>query len=246
MKKSILLLVVFVSTCFATDDWDRAYLASFPRSGNHWMRYLFEEMTGVATGSVFPDIETNHMKYLFPWKGHCPKHGYNGRRKYPTKDDLVILKTHYPCFGKNIGDSRPYKKVIRIIRNPVDSFRSHYNWFIDNRGQKLQPGYLDDFIKRFKRFQEYWNKKENVYTIKYEDLMTDTFGTLKGVVKELGLNCTDADIQRAISKHPPKGSILKHLNTFSNRQLDKIRTELSDFLDDFNYEVPVKSLSSHR
>jgi len=246
MKRLILLLVVFTSTCFASDDWDRVYLASFPRSGNHWMRYLIEELTDVATSSVFHDDVPRHMKKRYPWVAFMPKNGYNGERRYPTQDDLVVVKTHYPCNNKNPGDNLPYIKTIRILRNPVDSFRSHYNWYRDFAKQRLGPGYLDTFIKDWRRFQEYWNKKPNVYTIRYEDLMTDTFGTLKGVVKELGLNCTDVDIQRAVDKHPPKGSILKHLNTFSNRQLDKIRGDLSDLLDDFNYEVPVKSSSQHR
>jgi len=204
------------------------------------VRYLLEELTGVASSSVYCDQNPPHMTKLFPWKAFCPKRGYNGERQYPNGDDLIVVKTHYPYFLKNMGDRCSYKKAVRVVRHPIDSFYSLKVWYWDQRKVKKPPGYVKEFIQGWRKYQEYWDKKEDVYTIRYEDLMDDPFSTLKGVAKELGLECTDRDIQRAVSKYPPHGKALKHLNKFSNRELDLIRRELADLLEEFNYIVPVK------
>ena len=39
-------------------------LASFPGSGNTWLRYLLQQATGILTGSVYDDMEL--MNGLFP------------------------------------------------------------------------------------------------------------------------------------------------------------------------------------
>ena len=39
-------------------------LASFPGSGNTWLRYLLQQATGILTGSVYYDMEL--MNSLFP------------------------------------------------------------------------------------------------------------------------------------------------------------------------------------
>ena len=72
---SFLLLVLLI--CFGVqgkvtaDNWKRAYLVTFPRSGNHWMRYLIEEATQIATGSVYQDMDRPvHLERIFPWGGY--------------------------------------------------------------------------------------------------------------------------------------------------------------------------------
>ena len=42
----------------------RVALASFPGSGNTWVRYLLQQSTGILTGSVYNDYEFKHG--LFP------------------------------------------------------------------------------------------------------------------------------------------------------------------------------------
>src|SRR5690348_10906431 len=82
------------------EDWSkRVYLATYPRSGNHWVRYLIEEITHIATSSVYcdGDADKSHLGKPFPWGGYCPKYGYEGKCRYPTPDDIVVVKTHFPA-----------------------------------------------------------------------------------------------------------------------------------------------------
>ncbi len=235
MKKSILLFVLFLSSAFAEANWDRAYLATFPRSGNSWMRLLIEELTDVSTCTVYkhrnrPLIELAPIKAFYRLKEE---------RRPPQKGDLVVVKTHYPYLSQSNGDKHPYSKTIRIVRNPIDTFYSFMVWNEKHEGRKPKPTQMiKEMVKSWRTFQEYWDKMENVYTIRYEDLIEDPFNALKAVVEELGLDCTDEDIQRAISKYPPMGEVYKHLDHFSNRQLDYIRSNLGDLLDVYGYDIP--------
>lgn len=74
-----------------TQDWRRAYLATYPRSGNHWTRYLIEEASGIATSSIYVDRIPQHLKRKFPWGGYCPHRGYEGNRRYPKKSDIDLV-----------------------------------------------------------------------------------------------------------------------------------------------------------
>ncbi len=106
------------------DEWNKVYLVSFPRSGNHWVRFLVEEATHIATSSVYRDSDFPHLQNIFPWGGYCTDHGYDGLCRYPTKEDPVLLKTHYPFFSKIVDPNRKY--AICLIRHPIDVFWSFY------------------------------------------------------------------------------------------------------------------------
>ena len=54
-------------------------LASFPGSGNTWIRYLLQQATGIATGSVYNSSQ--FLKSCFPGEGV-----YNG--------SVIAIKTH--------------------------------------------------------------------------------------------------------------------------------------------------------
>jgi hypothetical protein len=119
------LLLSFSSSLIAEDWANRVYLASYPRSGNHWMRFLIEEATGITTGSVYCDASDPtrdyHRQHLFfPW-GYVVENGFSGKCRYPKKDELVFLKTHYPAIDAQALDCKPFCKAIRIVRHPVDS-----------------------------------------------------------------------------------------------------------------------------
>src|SRR5690348_17766666 len=101
----------------AIQDWHkRVYLATYPRSGNHWVRYLIEDVTGLATSSVYVDgdVERSHLGKAFPWGGYAPPFGYEGKCKYPKPEDSVVVKTHYPAVPAQKFDRMSYVKAIRI------------------------------------------------------------------------------------------------------------------------------------
>lgn len=223
-------------------EWKRVYLASYPRSGNHWIRYLVEEASNIATGSVYLDQEPLHMEEVFPWGGYCCEQGYLGNCRYPTKDDLVLIKTHYPSQDNKETefDRLPYQATIRFVRHPVDSFYSRYV----RRPQgplldKVPTERVEEFIRSWRKFQTYWNKKKNVINIRYENLLENPAVELKKVLTALKYEVSDADIARAVEKHPPNGFMLKHMDKFTEADLRMISEELGDLLEQFNYEIPL-------
>ena len=54
-------------------------LASFPGSGNTWLRYLLQQLTGVLTGSIYND-------------GDLSRHGFPG--EHHQGGDVLVVKTH--------------------------------------------------------------------------------------------------------------------------------------------------------
>ncbi len=222
-------------------EWKRAYFASYPRSGNHWIRSLIEEASHIATGSVYCDSEPPHMDKVFPWGGYTCDHGYDGTCRYPTKDDLVFIKTHFPSQPTKISefDEQPYELTIRVVRHPVDSFYSRYVRVPRGSLKDTVPTKrVKEFIRTWQKFQNYWNKQEDVITFKYEDVLANPAVELKKILTLLNYSVTDEDIARAVAKHPPEGYMLKHLDKFTNEDLKLIANELSDSLDQFGYEIP--------
>lgn len=220
------------------NSWKRVYLASYPRSGSHWSRSLFEEAASCASGSVYIDREPPHMNKQFPWGGYSCDHGYTGNCRYPTKKDLVLIKTHYPSQPTKITpfDNLPYVSTIRLVRHPVDSFYSRYIRKPLGEIQDTVPTErVKEFIKNWIKFQKYWNKKENVITIRYEDMLDNPAVELRKILDVTGYSYTEEDVTRAVSKYPPLGHMLKSIDKFTEEDLRLISKELGPLLKQFGY-----------
>lgn len=237
-----LIYLGFSQLCFSA-EWKRAYMASYQRSGNHWIRYLIEEASRIATGAVYQDEEPPHMDKIFPWGGYCCDHGLEGNCRYPNKDDLVLIKTHYPAQDGIASkfDRRGYEVALRIVRHPVDSFYSRYlRRYGGYNKEKVPTRIVREFIEKWREFQTYWNGQDHVLTVRYEDVLENPFVELKKILDALNYTVSDEDIARAIAKHPPEGAPLKHMSKYSEADLKLISVELADLFSQFNYSIPMK------
>ncbi|KAL7647712.1 UNVERIFIED_CONTAM: hypothetical protein RMT77_001321 [Armadillidium vulgare] len=88
-----------------------AYLVSYPRSGNTWVRYLIEGATGLFTGSVY-----NSKKQI--------KMGFVGESEFHRNGTVIIIKTHdFPAqFKHGIQVSNNEIPIVLLIRNPQRYF----------------------------------------------------------------------------------------------------------------------------
>jgi len=238
MKRfQIRLIFFFLTAIFPIfgDEWKTVYLASFPRSGNHWVRFLLEEATHIATSSIYEDDDFPHFREVFPWGGYCTDHGYDGHCRYPTKEDPVILKTHYPYYQKKI-DPEP-KITICLIRNPIDAFWSLYVYRQNDPERKINQQKLKKFIARWRMFYEFWEQQPGVLFIRYEDLQKNTRLHLHRILQTAGFSFDQTDIERAVAKYPSKGKSLKHIQFYDNIMIETIKNELSDLLTKFQYDL---------
>ena len=88
-------------------------LASFPGSGNTWVRGLLQQVTGFCTGSVYCDPDLR-------------RHGFVGENI--ATGSVLVVKTHRSSNRSHSGESKStFQQVVFIIRNPYDSIISERN-----------------------------------------------------------------------------------------------------------------------
>lgn len=240
MLRIFTVLCLVLTLGLEAAEWsERVYLATYPRSGNHWMRYLIEDATHIATGSVYPDVDPFHMKDPFPWEAFSTVNGYRGDCRYPSIYEPFVVKTHYPALPKRPFDGKPYKAVIRIVRHPVDSF---YSWYVFKNKQSpiertIPRDVLVDMVQKWKRFQLYWDTQPRVVTLRYEDMFLDVKRALRKSLNTIGYKYTAEELECSVAKNQPRGGILKHLEHFTASDLEYIQEELSPLMEKYNYTL---------
>lgn len=218
---------------------NRIYLATYPRSGNHWTRYLIEEATHIASSSVFCDPEPQHLSTPFVWGGYCAKNGCIGTCRYPTFHEGAVIKTHFPVNDPTPFDTLPYIRTIRIVRHPLDSIYSFYvlmQKFHNLPVEHYIPrSNLQVFVEKWKQFQEHWDQAENVVTIYYEELYNNPEINLKLILDATGYDYTEKDLQRAIKKFPPTGGLYKHFDHFTDEDIKLVHEQLNELMEKHGY-----------
>ncbi len=221
--------------------YNRVYLATFPRSGNRWMRSLIEEATRDATSCVYKGWKAEDLPDIFPWGGYCCDHGYAGNCRYPNPGDVVVIKTHFPALDASVFDELPYFRAVRVIRHPVDSFYSFYVWtqdFHQRPSEQLFPkSRINEYIDQWRQFNQHWDAAKDVINVRYEDLLSDPHAALEGVLAQIGYKVSPEDIERAVAKYPPHGGALKHFTHFTEEDLKLIEAELGDLMPRYGYTL---------
>lgn len=93
---------------------DRVAYASYPRSGNSFMRNNFEQITGIYTGGTMGES----MELDKPLK----EAGLAG--EYERGDKVWIVYSHYPILSEYDFN---VKRIILGVRNPFDVMDSFFN-----------------------------------------------------------------------------------------------------------------------
>ena len=137
------------------------WLASYPRSGNTYLRTILFNCFGIKTASIYPN-DLGGNKILENFVGHI-EHNQNKTITF-QKGSIPIIKTH----KLNQDDNRS----IYIIRDGRAASVSLWNFY----GKKIP---IKDIILGHHRFGTWkdhlisWNplKRPNTLLIKYEDIL---------------------------------------------------------------------------
>ena len=187
---------------------DVIWLASYPKSGNTWLRFLLANLLFgrvAATGDLRKMIPDLHWGFDLG--------DFLGR-------DWILVKTH-SLFGPELALSERTRKVIYIVRNPLDVLVSNLNYSRLLRydeaaaaDETLAQKYADAFIAA--RGDPAWRETgygswvENVeswlsgghgcpvLTVRYEDLLTDTRAEMNRICAFLDVGYDSARIDAAI------------------------------------------------
>jgi hypothetical protein len=165
------------------DRLNATVLASYPRSGNSWLRVLVEGMSGYGTSSMYCD---RLLMGTFRWE--C------------ERSNRFLMKLHYPhkldtLAALEESESRwirwqKYDQCIYLIRNPFDAFFSYFMFTMARGRHDLkQRDFPQHFLKiqhvrrmtqRYKTHWSYWQGDARIpsLVVRYEDLKVDPFGAL--------------------------------------------------------------------
>lgn len=176
---------------------DDTFLASYPRSGNTWTRFLIanlvypqEKVSFLNIEKLIPDTSSQSSRAL--------KHTQRPR----------LIKTHQYFEHR-------YPKVIYIVRDPRDVALSYYDF--QRKYMQIEDGhplerYVDDFVHGRLGSEDWGTWGENVaswiYTrgwrkefllLRYEDMLKDTLFELGRIACFLGIEPEPSRLRRAIT-----------------------------------------------
>eukprot|EP00057_Strongylocentrotus_purpuratus_P026022 XP_011680496.1 PREDICTED: WSC domain-containing protein 2 [Strongylocentrotus purpuratus] len=197
-------------------------LASFPGSGNTWVRYLVERATGIFTGSYYDD-------------GDLYRKGFLGERENWRKGNTIAVKTHR--FDEEHISS--FDGAILIIRNPYKAIMSEHNRkFGGHTGFANEKHYTQgtewiDFVAGKSRT---WTNtalnilqySKKILVIHYEDLRNDPFESLNKMVQFLGQPPNEERILCTLSS--PDGKFKRRESTRQKLSFDPYTDEMREVL----------------
>jgi hypothetical protein len=176
-----------------------AFLASFPRSGSTWLRFmLYEVLSGEDAG--FRKIE-HRLPEIHRHRGSQPILSGGGR----------LIKTH-----ENYRSD--YKRAVLLVRDVRDVFLSVYNSFIAlDLTTFVSKGDIDSFLLSFlegkvihtgswQQHTQSWlesplAKNGNLLIVRYEDLRKNPEQKVQELLQFVGINPDVRVIRRAIENN---------------------------------------------
>ena len=141
-------------------------MASFPGSGNTWLRYLLQQSTGIFTGTVYTEKNVHGFVDL------------------PVFDNSVLAtKTH-------MHPSEIFDKAVLIIRDPFDALVANWNGIFggilghapngsfQNSGEEKWKRYIYKGIQLWRDFNTAWyhkfDRNGTLHLISYEKMVKNT------------------------------------------------------------------------
>ncbi|XP_050353576.1 WSCD family member AGAP003962 [Nymphalis io] len=172
-------------------------LVSYPGSGNTWLRYLLQQVTGIVTGSVYMDYGLR-------------MHGFPAENV--TDGSVLVVKTHE---APPIEVDK-FKSAILLIRNPRDAILADFNrlhkghigtapksaFKKSNKNKNSDwSTYVFHQLSTWETLHRLWLKKflGPVHIVFYEILVKDTRRTLQGILDFLNHTVTEDDMNCAVA-----------------------------------------------
>jgi len=194
------------------------WLASYPKSGNTWVRSLlsayYYSKNGNFSFKLLKNIDQYPQKKYFDIKigkpGEINSYWDISQKKIISEKKIQILKTHNSLLALNGKDFTKPKYTLGIIyivrdpRNVITSLKNHYDLdyqqsldFMLNEKKYLydiqeKKDYTDfHFLSSWSNHYKSWinNSFFKKMVIKYEDLENNTYQTLKNLINYINDLC---------------------------------------------------------
>lgn len=182
------------------------FLASYPRSGNTWLRSMISSCLLGNAMTNFNDKRNRELPIVGFHRRAIPLVGKSGR----------IIKTHEPY--------RPqYQRAIWVVRDPRDVLISEHRLAL--RNSHTDSGleeYTSDFLGKAVYSMANWREHtiswlncpltdgREILRLRFEDLKTAPETQLKGILEFLGCVPTEELIQSALRQNSIKEVATRH------------------------------------
>lgn len=110
---------------------DDVYLATFPKSGTHW---VWEILVMLRRGNAEYETKTKEAVFL----------DFQAAEEVHKVPSPRVLNCHYPCKLSPRGIFEKKNKIVHVMRNPKDVFVSYYF-----HHKSLSPGPQTESFKKF-------------------------------------------------------------------------------------------------
>jgi hypothetical protein len=192
-----LLPVAYRHTALTAHD---AFLVSYPKSGNTWLRFMLTDLLGGRRADF--DADSTVVAEV----------GAHRTAPAVLPDGGRLIKSHEPYAGPH---KRSYRKAIYLVRDGRDVAVSYYYTLI--RRGRYEEGDFEPFLKSFlageidgygpwQQHVESWLgspllEDGSLLLVKYEDLLKEPVEQLSSVVEFLGKPLDRERIEAAVDAH---------------------------------------------
>jgi aryl sulfotransferase len=203
------------------------WLASYPKSGNTWVRLL---LNAYSLGAVHINANANLTAYDcndYLWQALAPhaitdmrvetvmflRHAVLLHILYGHTHRPIIIKTHNARLKFNGIELIPPDLTaggVYLVRDPRDvvvSFSRHLGQTIDetlavmdiDSNRLVRPGTgIASILSSWSRHVRSWVDAEGTVVVRYEDLITDTAKELSRIIKAFRLRVNDEKVSSAV------------------------------------------------
>jgi hypothetical protein len=187
-------------------------LASYPKSGNTWMRVFIANLTATDTPT---DINALPELSHFACERQAPTHGHTAESAHASVPDTGFIKVHdaYLLACKDNPRHRDASGAIVIVRDPRDiapSLAAHSRNTVDDTIALLgDPGAVPATANQpSRRKLTCWShhvaswleqKDMPVHLVRYEDLIADPITSFRRALRFAGVTVGDSIVRRAVA-----------------------------------------------
>jgi hypothetical protein len=204
------------------DPKSRTALASYPRSGNTWVRFLLEKAVGEECGSIYKDRIMPRGAEGIAIKTHALDSDKYERAIHVVRNPLDVIESYF-FWKRDVA-----KKAVEWDEN------------------------IRTVAREWREHTQHWlAAKSPVHRVRYEDLKTRTVEELGALVRWLGYEVPATQIEAAVAagqidnmrelnqelgeKFFRRGEVGKSHASFTAEQLAFVRSELRELIEQFGY-----------
>lgn len=225
------------------------WIASYPRSGNTFLRIIMREVFGIDTYSIYTETEETCpvvSTALNPSEtetgeeeGPSVNLAYDWR-KFAGREQIDLVKTHHPPFDNS--------KAIYLIRDGRESVASYYHYIREVNKQDVSVTDVVAGLVTFGSWGDHakaWNPRSrpNTLVIRFEQLIADPVRFLPTIANFLGILPVNRRIPTFEELHSIAPKFFRSGRTdswhslFSQDDLGLFETLHGDVLEEFGYAL---------